>query len=220
VNDLALLGWGPEGNQEFFTLAELIQKFTLKRLTRSGARFDKEKLRWINAQHLRKLSETEYLEKIRNHFNVGAGLPPPQGAETAPLPTDFSSEKLARIALLFASRIQTLQDLALEASYCFNEVEVYDLDAMNRSLRASGLREKLMGLREAFESLPDFEDSVELEKLLRQTARNQGVEAKVLIHPLRLALTGKDVSPGIFELARVLGKEICLKRLDRLIEKL
>ena len=209
VNYLALLGWGPEGNQEFFTRDELVKKFSLKRLIRSAARFDTEKLRWINAEHLRALSPGDYLARVRDYF--GDVLRPSAG---------FPLERFDRIALLFQSRIQTLKDLGTEASYCFHEVETYDLAAMDRSLGTEGLREKLGDLRRGLGSLPDFEDVVKLESLLRDSAARQGVEAKALIHPLRLALTGKGVSPGIFELMRVLGKETCLKRLDRLIEKL
>lgn len=207
-NYLALLGWGPEGNQEFFRPAELIEKFSLKRLIRSGARFDLEKLRWTNAQHLRALAEEEYLRRIRDYYQGGAQLP------------DCSIEKFNRIALLYRNRIQILSDLSREASYCFADVETYDLEAMNRSLGTDGLREKLIDLRKVLEPLRDFEDIVKLEALLRESAKRGGVEAKILIHPLRLALTGKGVSPGIFEVMRVLGKEVCLKRLDRLIEKL
>ena len=208
-NYLALLGWGPEGNQEFFRAQELVGKFSLKRLTRSAARFDLEKLRWINAQHLRALAEEEYLKRIKSFFK----------AESL-LPDGFPEERFKAVALLFRSRIQTLKELAEEADYCFREPESYDLAAMDRSLAGAGLRERLLDLRKALEPLPDFEDVVKLEALLRDSAARLGVEAKVLIHPLRLALTGKGVSPGIFELMRVLGKEVCLKRLDRLIEKL
>ena len=208
-NYLALLGWGPEGNQEFFKPPELIQKFSLKRLIRSAARFDTEKLRWLNAQHLRSLAEEDYLKKMGNYLQ-----------QESLLPAGFPPEKFRRIALLFRSRIQTLKGLIQEASYCFQEVEAYDLEAMNQSLGTAGLGGKLAELRKALGALPDFEDVVKLESLLRGCAARQGVEAKALIHPLRLAFTGKSVSPGIFELMKVLGKEICLKRLDRLIQKL
>jgi len=203
-NYLALLGWGAEGNQEFFRIGDLIQKFSLKRLIRSAARFDTEKLRWLNAQHLRAFSETDYLGRIRDFYKEGEAKRP----------------GFDRVALLFRSRIQTFKDLTAEADYCFQEVKTYDLEAMNRSLATGGLKEKLATFKQSIEPLPDFEDVVKLEALLREAAERAGVEAKVLIHPLRLALTGKGVSPGIFELMRVLGKETCLKRLSGLIERL
>ena len=203
-NYLALLGWGPEGNQEFFKSAELIQKFSLKRLIHSGARFDLEKLRWLNARHLRTLSEEDYLKRIRDFYKDGEAQQP-----------HFDS-----VARLFRSRIQTLKDLATKASYCFREVETYDLEAMDRALATPPLCERLLDFRKTLESLPDFEDVVKLETLLRGCAQRDGVEAKALIHPMRLALTGRGVSPGIFELMKVLGKKICLKRLDGLIKRL
>lgn len=209
VNYLALLGWGPEGNKEFFRMPELIQEFSLKRLIRSGARFDLEKLRWVNSQHVRSLDEKSYLEKAYTYLKTESLISP-----------TFPKESFDRIALLFRSRIATFKDLIQEASYCFKEVETYDLEAMNRSLGTPGLREKLVDLRGVFEALPNFEDVVKLEGLLRDMATGRGVEARALIHPIRLALTGKGMSPGLFELMRVLGKDVCLRRLDRLIEKL
>lgn len=199
VNYLALLGWGPSGNQEFFTRDPLIEKFSLKKLIRSAARFDTEKLRWLNGRHLRNLPESDYLHLIQDFFK---------------------SDSLQQAALLFRSRIQTLKDLKEEASYFFQEVEAYDLEAMNRSLGTPGLREKLTDLRKALEAVVDFKEARKLEAILRDTAARHGVEAKALIHPLRLALTGKGVSPGLFELMKALGQETCLRRLNRLIEKL
>ena len=218
MNYLALLGWGPAGNQEFFTLTALIEKFSLKRLVRASARFDPGKLGHINALHLRALPEAEYLEKVRNYSEVVPSplTLSPEGGEGRVR----GSEQFNNIALLFRNRIQTLKDLAREASYFFHEVEAYDLEAMDRALGAPGLPDKLKGLRKALQALPDFEDLVKLEQALRESAARGGVEAKVLIHPLRLALTGKGVSPGIFELMKLLGKEVCLKRLDGLIAKL
>ena len=220
VNYLALLGWGPEGNQEFFKPAELVQKFTLKRLIRSSARFDTQKLRWLNGQHLRALSEEDYLERIRSYFTATPSPFPLPPAGERVWARGVPGELVNRVALLFRSRIQTLKDLETEAGYCFRDVEAYDLEVMNRSLGTSGLREKLLDLKKALEPLADFEDVVKLEALLRGSAEQGGVEAKALIHPLRLAFTGKGVSPGIFELMQVLGKEKCIKRLEALIEKL
>jgi len=209
MNYLALLGWGPEGNQEFFNLPELIKKFSLKRLIRSGARFDPEKLRWINAQHLRGLSEEDYLKRVKAYF---------QGTDL--LPAGLSEERFKSVALLFRTRIQTFKDLVGEAGYCFRDPEAYDLETMNRTLASPRLREKLSDLKHSFEPLPDFEDVVKLETLLRECATKHGAEARELIHPLRLALTGKDVSPGIFELMKVLGKDASLRRLNQLIGRL
>lgn len=208
VNYLALLGWGAEGNQEFFTLPELVKKFTLKRLIRSAARFDIEKLSWVNAQHLRKLGEGDYLDRIQTWCREAGQA------------KGISEERFKRTALLFRSRIQAFKDLPDVARYCFEEVEAYDLEAMNRALGVEGLKEKLGGLREGLQALPDFEDGAKSEAVLRSTAEKNGVEAKVLIHPLRLALTGKGISPGIFELMQVLGKDVCLRRLNRLIERM
>ncbi len=209
LNYLALLGWGAEGNQEFFTLNDLTQKFSLKRIQRANARFDREKLEWLNAQHLKKLSEVEYLAQISAYFKKTAPHlnPPPamRGEERR-------GEVFNRIALLYRGRIRTFGNLKKEAAYCFAEIETYEEGARQVFLQNKPLKKHLEAWLEKAVELRDFDDAAQIEAMTRETAQGWGIEAKDLIHPLRFALTGKTVSPGLFELMSVLGKETCLKR--------
>ena len=204
LNYLALLGWGPEGNQEFFRLEDLAKKFSLKRITKSNARFNREKLEWLNAEHLKKLPELEYLAKITAFHQEKAKSMPP--------------EKWRRLALLYRSRIKTFQDLLIQASYCFSEIDAYDPALAESFLQNKVLKRHLEIWIEKMEELANFEDPLKVEGLTRESAQDWGIEAKDLIHPLRFALTGKTVSPGLFELMSVLGKETCLKRVERFLK--
>jgi len=214
LNYLALLGWGPEGNQEVFTLAEMTQKFSLKRITKSNARFDLAKLEWMNSQHIKKLSPEDYCGKLAQAL-------PAEAASRAP-------EKWRALALLFQTRIKTLRGLRHEALYCFEE-PLYDAAKLQEclgktGLEGSGMRGELARHLEAWGAeagrRDTFEDSAALEQMTRDLAGSRGVHAKTFIHPLRFAWTGELVSPGLFELAVILGKDVCLERARKLADRL
>jgi len=207
LNYLALLGWGTEANQEFYEMRDLAKKFSLKRINKANARFDLEKLRWLNGQHIKKLPETEYVERLTAFWEKEAKKWPPA--------------KWKKLLLLYRSRIHTFKDLMSEASYCFGEI---DYDSVQREiyLNNRALKAHLVAwLEKAAEELSeaDFDDHAKIETFTREAAEGWGIEARDLIHPLRFALTGKTVSPGLFELMSVFGKEVCIKRLKKFLER-
>ena len=208
LNYLALLGWGTEGNQELYVLEELIKKFSLKRINKANARFNIEKLEWINAQHLKKLPEADYLARL-SFFYQAKGL------------KKFSPEAWKKLALLYRSRIKTLKDFEVQAAYCLSEVEHYDPQLQSSFIENKSLKKHLETWMEQAEELSEtqFENPDVLEKWTRETAAGWGIEARDMIHPLRFAVTGKTVSPGLFELMSVLGKETCLLRVKRFLKK-
>ncbi|MBP9864893.1 MAG: glutamate--tRNA ligase [Candidatus Omnitrophica bacterium] len=215
LNYLALLGWGPEGNQEIFSLKELTEKFSLKRITKSNARFDLEKLQWLNAQHIKKLADDEYVSKISAFLAEEARSMEPQ--------------RWRMLVLLFKARIKTFKDLTREASYCFQDISCDDTTAIEEVYRKAGseinpeLWGRVSGLLQSWLKraiTADFADIQGLEALTRQTAEDQKIAAKEIIHPLRFALAGKTVSPGLFELMNVLGKDLCLLRVEAFIHSL
>ncbi len=211
LNYLALLGWGTEGNEEFYSLEDLTKKFSLKRVNKAGAKFNREKLEWVNGQHLKKLPEAEYLARITAFCEPR-------------MPKDsrkFSREAWKKLALLYRGRIRIFQDLFDQASYCFSEIESYEPVMQESYLQNKPLKRHLETWAEGMSSLPDpdFEDHAKIENKTRETAAGWGIEAKDLIHPLRFAMTGKTVSPGLFELMSVLGKETCLKRIQSFLTK-
>lgn len=205
LNYLALLGWAGDGNQEFYTLKDLVKKFSVKRINKTNARFDPEKLAWLNAQHLKALPEAEYLSLVSGYYKD--------------LRARFQEDRWRRLALLYRPRIKILADLAREAAYCFGEPEAYDPATLGSFFKDPALAGHLGAWLKQAEGLGDFEDIARLDGMTRELAGARGIEARALIHPLRFALTAKTGSPGLFELMAVLGKTVCLKRLAQFLDQ-
>lgn len=203
LNYLALLGWGEEGNKEFYSVEDLIKKFSLKRVSKSAARFNLEKLDWMNAQYLKNLSDADYLKKMEEHFQES--------------PADLKAKLTPDLLLLFKTRIKTCQDLLTQAAYCFQEV-VYPEEEIKTFSAQPQLKELLKSWMTNAGKLVDFEDIIATENLTRETAESQKVQAKELIHPLRFAFTGKTVSPGLFELMKILGQKTCIARVRKFLD--
>jgi glutamyl-tRNA synthetase len=201
LNYFALLGWGPTNNQEFFSKEDLVKQFSLKRVNKTGAMFDLEKCRWINALHLKKLSSQKYLQEV-SAYVVARGWMKQEDVQTS------HSQKLLG---LFQGRIKTFSDLEKEADFFFKDEITYDEQAEQKYYSPSTASD-LKWVLEALEA--HHFDSVEsLEALIRKLAGEKNKKAADLIHPLRVAITGHGVSPGLFELMEALGKEKVIQRL-------
>ncbi len=215
LNYLALLGWGTEGNQELYSLEDLVKKFSLKRINKANARFNMEKLEWINAQQLKKLSEAEYVSRITDYYQENGQASPEKGMRK------YSTERWKKLVLLYRSRIKTFQGLKEEAHYCFADIDAYEKNMQASYLENKPLKRHLESWIDVISGMSsaDFDVPEKIEAFTRENAAGWGIEAKDLIHPLRFALTNKTVSPGLFELMSVLGKETCMDRLKKFLEK-
>ncbi|OGW80057.1 MAG: hypothetical protein A2Z83_03365 [Omnitrophica bacterium GWA2_52_8] len=203
LNYLALLGWGVAGgNEEIFSMAQLIEKFSLKRVNKSGARFNLEKLEWLNSQYLKNISEEDYLRRIGDFYPDRCGL---------------REATWKKLVLLYRNRIKTFSGLTEQASYCFQNQIQYDPAQQRAFLETVNMCDYLNAWLKESAELESFEDVGAIEQMTRLVCEKLGIEAKILIHPLRYALTGHSVSPGLFELMSVMGKETCLSRVQRFI---
>ena len=200
LNYLALLGWNPGDNQEIFTLQELIKRFSLKRIIKSAACFNPEKLLWLNGEHIRKIRPEDYETRITEFWKGKGSLP--------------EERKWRKLIALYRPRIETLGQLMDQASYCFSEPNAKDHPMMGEIKANKPVMDLLRQLRGQLEELEDFEDVPLLDQKTKQVAESAGFKPKDIIHPLRFVLTGGTASPGIFELMSLLGKETCLKRLS------
>jgi len=203
VNYLALLGWNPGTNQEIFSLSELVKQFSLKRIIKSNAQFNPEKLLWVNGQHLRVIPGEEYERQITKFWE----------GKLDPMP----EEKWRKLVALYRPRIQIYGDLKEQASYCFAEPEYKDTALMSEIKNNAATMGLLRSLREALTDVGDFEDIQTLDQRTKKVAEDAGSKPKDIIHPLRFILTGGTASPGIFELMSILGKDTCLQRLQRFL---
>ncbi|HEY8468562.1 MAG TPA: glutamate--tRNA ligase [Longimicrobiales bacterium] len=214
VNFLALLGWSPGTDEEIFTTAELIERFSLEGINKKSAVFDPQKLEWLNGQHMSR-TPAERLEPLVTERLVAAGL-----ASEAVL-KERRGWYLSLIDLLKV-RARSLNTLVEQARPYFEEAIQYDAEAVRKHWAdGAETRARLAALRDRFAGLsdPDWEPAG-LERELRGLADELGVGAGKLIHPLRVALVGTAVSPGIFDVLAVMGRERTLRRLDAAISVL
>jgi len=204
-NFLVLLGWNPGGDRELITRDEAAGVFDLSDVNKAPAVFDPEKLLWMNGQYLMRMSAEEV------YLHLVPFLPQPAG----------SLDELRAIIELNKSRARTLKELAeLMGPFLSGDEEIaYEAEAVKKHLKGEELAARLEELHGVLASTEPF-DVTTTEAALRSLAESHGLSAGKLIHPLRLALTGRGSSPPVFDVAVVLGKERSLRRLKMLIEKL
>ena len=202
LNFVALLGWNPGTEQEIFQLKDLIREFSLERAVKSGAVFNIEKLNWMNTTHFRSKSNEEILAMAKPVL-LDNGL------------NGHPDDYLLQVIDLMKERIEKVEDLADAAAYFFRDPESYDEQSKKKSWKPVTPR-LLTVVADALSALPRF-DHAGVESAIRSTAEKEGLGSSKLIHPLRLALTGVSMGPGLFELMEVLGKETCLRRIERAV---
>ncbi|WP_297056095.1 glutamate--tRNA ligase [Thermosulfurimonas sp.] len=201
-NYLVRLGWS-WGDQEIFTLEEMIEKFDLSRINKAAARFDPEKLLAVNAYWLRATPTPKLAEEVLP-FLRKLGLPVPEDRR-------YLEEALETVK----PRARTLLEAAEMLRFYLVEEIDYDPEAARKFLTPD-IAPVLERLLEEL-SRVEFKDEP-LERLFRGLAEETGLKLKKIAQPVRVALTGKTVSPGLFEIMRILGRERVLRRLRRALE--
>lgn len=204
VNFVALLGWNPSASQEIFTIDELIAGFDLARVNKGGAIFNIEKLDWMNAEYIRKKSVEDLVRLVK-----------PLAAQRG---YEVSDKYLGKVILLMQERARTLLDFVDFASYFFTRPTEFEEKYKQKHWTADA-KTRLQEL------LPQFNLDLEwshdsLEKIVREYAEKNQISAGKLIHPLRLATTGRGMGPGLFELLAVLGKQESLERIESAVTTL
>jgi glutamyl-tRNA synthetase len=209
VNFLALLGWSPGTDQELFLRDELIAAFDLGGISGGNAVFNVEKLDWFNQQYLFRLPPDELARRVQ-----------PWLAAEGMWDSSYLGERHAwffAVLELLKPRAKTLGEFASAGSFFFVEHPEYSEAAVAKHLRADGMVEHLRALDAAFAELGTF-DPVSTESALRSVAEARGVKAATLIHAVRVAVTGKTVSPGLFEVLSLVGRERCRSRLAAAVQ--
>ena len=210
VNFLALLGWSPGDDRELFTRDELVQTFTLEGISGGNAVFNPDKLDWMNQQHITRMT-AESLAVALEPIVRAAGF----------WRDEYSGERRAwflRLAELFQPRLKRLVHFVDEAGPFLSDNVMVDEAAARKHLTPD-IRQPLAELRAAFAATSSF-DKVTLEAELRQSAGRLGLKPGALIHATRVAVTGRAVSPGLFEVLELLGRDRALGRLDLAVERL
>jgi glutamyl-tRNA synthetase len=206
LNFLALLGWSPGGDREVMTMEEMIELFTPDGLQRKAAIFDPKKLEWMNGQHLSRIPLDE-LEPRVTPAMVSAGL---VTSETVAARREWYMSLLD----LLRVRARTIDDIVRQAEPYFRDTITYDPEAIAKNWKdLSAAADILEAARASLEKAPEWNPEV-LEVTLRGLAESLGTSAGKVFQPLRVALTGLGVSPGIFEVLVMQGRDLSLKRIS------
>ncbi len=208
VNYLALLGWNPGNNKEIFSKEALIKEFSLKRINKTAAVFDLNRLNWVNGQYIKAMD----IEKLTQ-------LIVPRLKQRQYISDDYDKDWLSGLIKLYKTRLPTLDHFAKLAGFFFADNVCYNEEAVKKFLMTATVAEYLMKFKQVLEKTEPFEHRV-IEENIRSLVKDMGIKAGDIIHPVRVALTGGTVSPGIFEVIEFLGKEKSVSRLEKIIKKI
>lgn len=201
VNFVALLGWSPAGNQEFFTLEELVKEFDYHNMSKSPAVFDMTKLRWMNGEYLKKMDFEPFYAQAEPYLKA---------AITKPL-------DLKKIAAMVKTRIEVFQDIAAQVDF-FETLPEYDPEMYVHKKMKTTKETSLETLKEVLpllEAQEDYSNDALYETLAAYVAE-KGVKTGFVMWPIRTAVSGKQMTPaGATEIMEVLGKEESLERIRK-----
>ncbi len=201
-NYLCLLGWSPKDNTEKLSLAEVIERFDLPQILRHNAKFDFEKLLWLQGEYCRELPNDRFYE-LAVHALAKAGID-----------TNAHDVNYVKAALdTCKGKIKTFSELPAYGGFYFRDEITYDPEAAKKSFVPEN-KPGLEKLRAAFAAADPF-NAAPLEAALKATATELGVKAGVLVHPVRLAVTGNPSGPSLYHLLEVMGKEKVMGRIER-----
>jgi len=207
LNFLALLGWSPGENREIMTQPELIESFSLKGIARKSAVFDEAKLIWMNGEYISRMSDEDLLQRV---------VPILQQQQVI-VENQCSESYIKRALSLLKPKIKKMTDFANLGFYFFKDPEQYDEEAIKKYWQDEKVPDRLKSAMDRLSRMDVF-DAGKIETAIRNLAEESGISAAKLIHPIRLALTGFGVSPGLFELMEILGKEAVLRRINNAVK--
>lgn len=211
MNFLALLGWSLDDRTELMSREDLVASFSLERVSKTAAVFNREKLDWMNGVYMRGLSAEDFL---------GRALPFLEAALPPDVPRPLDAEYVRAITPLVQERIKRLVDIADLTRFFFVDRIDYEAELLvGRGMTPQTAREALAVSRERLAGLASF-DADSLEGLLRPLAVELELKTGQLFGALRSAVTGQKAAPPLFETMAVLGRDVCMERIDRALEKL
>ena len=203
VNYLALLGWNPGGEEELFSLKELVSLFSLEGITKAGGRFDPERCKWFNQQHLHKV-DSRVVELSLDALLQERGISPAQ-------------ESTAAVVALVQDRLTLLTDLWDEAHFFFVAPVQYDEKAIRKQWKEE-TPEILTAVMTIIERASNTQPE-SLSALIKSWAHENGVKLGMIMAPLRIALVGALKGPDVFAICSALGRAECMRRIAAAIEK-
>lgn len=210
VNFLALLGWSPEGEEEIFSLEQLIQEFSLERVAKNPAVFDMEKLHWINGIYIRE-TPIEKLVELSLPYLIKAGY-----VTTNPTPEERKWAQLVLTAL--QERLTTLKDVAEQVKILVGEEVSLESEEAATVLREESFPLVLKTFKEKLSSLEEITPAT-IKVMLKAITKELKLGGKYVYMPIRVALTGQKHGPDLFLIITILGKELAFRRIDRILQQ-
>lgn len=202
INYLALIGWSPEDNQEFFTTEELIEAFSFERVSKTGGIFDKDKLDWVNAHYIRNLTDEELMPRLLPYLK-----------EANRIKENTTEDWLLAVTSVIKDRISTLKEAPEVLDIFLKDEFEFESEEVKIELKESKILDILQVLKSKLED--ETEINQEFSKnILKSIQKETGIKGKELFMPSRIALTGKKQGPDLDKVILVLGKENILKRID------
>jgi glutamyl-tRNA synthetase len=192
-NYLCLLGWSPKDNREVMLIADVIKLFDLPQILRANARFDMAKLTWINGEYIRAMPLDRFVQLAR----------PFAGGHDDP-----------KVLGLVKEKVKLLKELPDWTDYFFTDNYPFDPEAVKKSCSASQTSERLEKLADRFATVTSW-DATSLEAALKALAAELAIKTGELIHPCRVAVSGKSAGPSLYHMLEVLGRDRVLARLRR-----
>ncbi len=207
INFVALLGWNAGDDKEFYYLDELVEKFSLERVNKAGAVFDLQKLNWLNAEHLRKKTNSEILQMLKAEI---------QNSDYKTL--TFSDDYLLVIIEAMKERVSFVKEFIINAPYFFEAPNSYEEEIVRKRWNPDSA-ELLKALSEIYSDL-DNPTKEDYEHGLKSLTELKQIGIGKIIHPLRLAVSGMGNGPGVYDILHIIGKEETIKRINKAIETL
>ena len=198
TNMLALLGWHPSGNQEMFYMDELIQEFSLERVSKSGAKFDLQKALWFNQQYLQQKPLNEQYEILKPMIEA-------KGYDTC-------QEYVEQVVVLMREKVQFVKDVVEEGYYFFEAPKQYDEEVVRKKWKAE-TNTHILGLAQAFEALASDANAEAYENAFKSYCETAGIKTGEVLQPLRVAVSGAPMGPPIWEMIALIGRDYVLPRL-------
>jgi glutamyl-tRNA synthetase len=211
LNYLARLGWSYDETQEIFTRDELIEKFSLERVNSSPASHDPDKLFWI---------EGEWMKRQPLERKVQGVIPflAREGLITEPV-AEPTRQRIEAVIHALGDRLKTFADILKLGRYFFTETLTYDPDAVKKRLRKEGVPDLLRQLDALLAQVEPY-DVPTLERAIHEFAAARGLAMGDVVNPLRVAITGQGVGPGLYDCLFILGRETCRARIGQTLEML
>ena len=205
-NYLCLLGWSPKDNREKIDIDEVVKLFELEKINRRNAAFDLDKCFWLNGQYIAQMPIDRFVELTRQ-FLEKAGIDAPD--------KDYLRAALA----IVKEKVKLLSDVPEWTRYFFTEQYEFDPAAVEKVFGKPEATERLLALHDEFAKIENWNLET-LESTLKNLAQKLGCKTGDLVHPARVAVSGRSVGPSLYHMLEVMGKERVLARFDRMISRL